>query len=779
MSAAPKPYARRIADTHQIPAALRELPYWVAWRLVQKPGKPKPDKIPISPKTGKSNWSIGAEFCTDFETARDYAERNGLQGVGLLLVKDCGLGGIDLDHCRDPQTGELSELAQGIVDEADTYFEVSPGLSGVRGFFFGGFGGYIGNNHEAGVEFYEDDGARFLTVTGDHLEETPFAIETRDLSELGALYHGRKAKKETTDPPRREDSAPHIDLDAYRLGEFTKRVIRTGDTRAYHGDRSAALFGLAKDLLKAGISDETAARILCDPDNGISEKALSERNGDWSSALDWMLKYTIPKARAAVNDERTVADHPSDEPEESKIRRCDMGRLGTAELAPPSFVIRPILPRKHLTLFGAHGGSGKTTLALVLAAHVACGEPWADLETHSGRVLFVSFEDDEDLILWRLQNIAHQYALPLETIRDALTVLDATEAQPMMGEFSEYGIKRALPSQDGKHIHAFITKEQFDLVIIDNASDAYDADEISRRSTRQFIRWLAKSVQGHGGAVLLLAHIDKASAKFGSNGNSYSGSTAWHNTARSRLALVNDELHQEKLNVGKKLEQPIPLVWRDPGVPVPSERSSASMAQTMIDATNDKAVLGAMHAAIEAGDTIPTARTGPATAWHILRSYPELPETMRDKSGKRAFDESLTRLQRAGEITRETFTDRHRNSREKWICVNARQCASMCVEDIDALTHDAPKSACVNAQGVWGINERTQTNAPTPPLVDLRAVFGTNAELKTNALTQRIIDLSGTSQLDASKFILTAVTKGQLLRDRDTYRLPAQSEVSA
>lgn len=460
------------------------------------------------------------------------------------------------------------------------------------------------------------------------------------------------------------------------------------------------------------------------------------------------------------------------DPHESKIRQCDMGRLGTAELVPPSFVIRPLLPRKHLTLFGSHGGSGKTTLALVLAAHVACGEPWADLETHSGRVLFVSFEDDEDLMLWRLQNIAHQYALPLETIRENMVILDTTDAQPLVCEVMLDGVRKISTSRDGDALHQRIIDEQFDLVIIDNASDAYDADEINRRMTRQFIRWLAKSVQGHGGSVLLLAHIDKASAKFGSNGNSYSGSTAWHNSARSRLALVNDELHHEKLNVGKKLEQPIPLVWLDPGVPIPSARSSASMAQTLTDAENDKAVLRALSAALGAGDTIPTARTGPSTAWHILRSYPELPEGMREKGGKRAFDDAMTRLQRAGEITRETFTDRHRNSREKWVCVNARQCASMCVEDINASTHDAPKSACVNAQGVWGTNERTQTNAPNPPLVDLREVFGTHAALKTDALTQRIIDLSGTSKLDASKIILSAVTKGQLLKDRDAYRLP-------
>ncbi|MCF7977640.1 MAG: DUF927 domain-containing protein [Chromatiaceae bacterium] len=310
--AGPKPYARRIAEAHEIPAALRDLPYWVAWRLVQKPGKAKPDKIPISPRTGKSNWSIGAEFCTDFETARDYAERNGLQGVGFLLVEGCGVSGIDLDHCRDPQTGELSDLAQSVIDTADTYFEVSPGLSGVRGFFLGGFGGHIGNNHEKGVEFYEPNGNRFLTVTGDHIEETPFAIETRDLAKLGARHFSFKADKASTDPPMGgTGSVQSIDLDGLKLTAFTKRLIRTGDTSKYNGDRSAALYGAAKDLMKAGLDDESVAHVLCNPDHGISEKALSERSGDLASAIDWTRKYTVKSARADVEREQTAGKDSS------------------------------------------------------------------------------------------------------------------------------------------------------------------------------------------------------------------------------------------------------------------------------------------------------------------------------------------------------------------------------------------------------------------------------------------------------------------------------------
>ena len=57
-----------------------------------------------------------------------------------------------------------------------------------------------------------------------------------------------------------------------------------------------------------------------------------------------------------------------------------------------------------------------------------------------------------------------------------------------------------------------------DLLILDNASDAFGGDENSRRQVRAFIKGLTRMVRGHGGAVLLLAHIDKNAARFGGQG---------------------------------------------------------------------------------------------------------------------------------------------------------------------------------------------------------------------------------------------------------------------
>ncbi len=351
----------------------------------------------------------------------------------------------------------------------------------------------------------------------------------------------------------------------------------------------------------------------------------------------------------------------------SRLRICDMTRLRGAELDPPAYVVRPIVPRRHNTLLGGHGGSGKTTVALAMGAHVACGRSWAGLDVAKGRVLFVSLEDGEALTLWRLRNIAVEYALNLGEIARSMTIIDGTSANALMTEVNRQGVRSVMPTRDGEELIERITAQRYDLVIIDNASDAFDGDENSRRQVRRFMRWLVRSVEDHNGAILLLAHIDKNAARFGSGKDTYSGSTGWHNSARSRLALVDDELRQEKLNLGKALGAPIPLAWTNRGVPVPATSTAAATAQAAADARDDEAILACFHAAAEAGTTVPAAESGPATTWHCLSVFPELTPDL--KANKARFRTGVARLLRAGEIRREAYRTPGRKTKERLVLV--------------------------------------------------------------------------------------------------------------
>ncbi len=348
----------------------------------------------------------------------------------------------------------------------------------------------------------------------------------------------------------------------------------------------------------------------------------------------------------------------------------DLSNLGAHRAQPPEFLIEKILPLGACSLLGGHGESGKSYLGLTLAAHVAVGRVWAGLHVRRGRVLLLSMEDDTEKLYFRLESICHEYELDFASIARNLTIIDASNAPPLAVEAYQGGAKVLRLTDTAKD---FLGQAKgYDLVLIDNASDAFAGNEIDRSQVRAFLKGLGKVAKENNGAVLLLVHIDKAAARNGAQGQSYSGSTAWHNSARSRLALTVKDgistLTHEKSNFGPRLEQPIPLTLNSRGVPtprVPGELQEAQVARTIAD---DESVLAAIKAAVAAGRTIPTATTGHSTCWHALRAFPELADPLKAPTGKNLVDEAVIRLHRRELIQIQAF--RHDSKdRKKWIPV--------------------------------------------------------------------------------------------------------------
>ncbi len=325
----------------------------------------------------------------------------------------------------------------------------------------------------------------------------------------------------------------------------------------------------------------------------------------------------------------------------------------SAELSPPRYALSPLIPCGHVTLLGAHGGAGKSVLALTIAAHVACSQGWAGLDVTAAPCLFVSLEDPASLLFNRLRRIVDAYSLDARAVADNLRILDGTDGDSaLMREVNVFGARALIETPAMEELARIAVKVS--LIVIDNASDAFDGNENERRMVRAFVRRLAKMGREAGAGVLLLAHIDKTAARYGGAGNSYSGSTAWHNSARSRLALIADgscvELRQEKHNLGP-IHPPLSLRWSEHGILMPSGdvATNAGGAELIAQADAD-ALLLAIQAAHAAGTQVSDARTGPATAQSVLSTFSELPQMLREKKGRARFWAALDRLRKAGDI---------------------------------------------------------------------------------------------------------------------------------
>jgi putative DNA primase/helicase len=155
------------------PPELRSLPQWVVWRFGQRRSEGRRAKVPYDPRTGGPAAVNDPNTWAPFGQAVAVADQ--YDGIGIVLTADSPFTGLDLDHCRDPESGAIAAWAQGIVDTLASYTEITPSGTGLRVFVRATLP--RGGRKRGPIEMY--DRAHFLTITGAHLQGSPMTIEAR------------------------------------------------------------------------------------------------------------------------------------------------------------------------------------------------------------------------------------------------------------------------------------------------------------------------------------------------------------------------------------------------------------------------------------------------------------------------------------------------------------------------------------------------------------------------------------------------------------------------
>ncbi|MBA2704786.1 MAG: hypothetical protein H0U60_13155, partial [Blastocatellia bacterium] len=162
----------------------------------------KTTKEPINARTGNLASTSNPETWCAFETAIQRSES--WDGIGFVFTEADPFVGIDLDGCRDLESGQIEEWARVLIESFDTYTEVSPSGSGVKLFGRGSLSAAAWHKinlrnapshggKQAAIEVY--DRGRFFTVTGDALESSSTEVVTvqEALDALEASYARPKA----------------------------------------------------------------------------------------------------------------------------------------------------------------------------------------------------------------------------------------------------------------------------------------------------------------------------------------------------------------------------------------------------------------------------------------------------------------------------------------------------------------------------------------------------------------------------------------------------------
>lgn len=384
---------------------------------------------------------------------------------------------------------------------------------------------------------------------------------------------------------------------------------------------------------------------------------------------------------------------------------------------PPRFVWDGYAPRGVVTLLGAHGGTGKSTIALMLAAAVATGRELFGIATDAAPVVFASFEDGAHIVRHRLAHICQCWGInPAELA--GLHIVDGT-ANPELFACEGRGPGDVTPAHG--ELLALVKQTGAGLVIVDNASDAYGGDEIQRRQVRAFMRALAVIAREGDAAVLLLAHVDKGtSRKERSDTEGYSGSTAWHNSARSRIFMSRDDgvltLAHQKSNLAK-LREPLMLEWPDGGLPQ-AVQSLSPVVQGISDRVDTKALLKLIAEFSERGEHVTTATTSRTHAAKLLAGESTYPK------GRKPADvfNLLRKAERAGQLVRVMRSAENRHQKEVWeVTAQGRELAELpplaptaptCADFEVSATGEVSALTALTSQGVRGKRAHKQVSAP-------------------------------------------------------------------
>lgn len=425
-------------------APMAEHRRWVGWRWITQPDG-KRDKPPFRGDYPEFNASTTKpNSWVSFDTAVATWQAGKLDGIGYVCADDASRVYVDLDNCRDPVTGEIASWAQELVEECDSYTEITPSDTGLR--IIGEHDGALkAPIHAAyrlpgggtGEVFFR--AVRYITVTGKRLPGTPDRLADISGPVLDLLMRAGKAQAAAPMPEfgttrsREEALAPIQDIRA------ALAVIPNNDA-------------LYDEWVRIGLAVFSAS-------NGTGEgfeafqawSAKSQKHQDAECLRLWRSFQRSPAKKIgfgslvyearAINPffvapswvvgtgERTATTdngHTYD-PETGEIldgpaplpgpaRPAATGLLSIEDIEampPPEWLIDGLLPAQGLIIPYGPPKVGKTFVVLSMGLHIAAGKDWCGRKVRQGVVVYIAGEGLGGLAL-RIKAMRQEYDIPAD-----------------------------------------------------------------------------------------------------------------------------------------------------------------------------------------------------------------------------------------------------------------------------------------------------------------------------------------------------------------------------
>jgi|GEM_PF-5081586 len=396
-----------------IPKVLRERDQWVGWKYEWDGRKWSKPPYQISGKnkastTNQNTWS-------SFDAAYGSYLANKIHGIGIVLAKDDGLAGIDLDHCLDGDklTDEAKEIVEQFEDKA--YIERSPGGDGIRIFVLGCHRrSGKGQGKDSWVEAYDFNSPRYLTVTGHKMgcqeepQECPDGLDWlyehylggKTIMALGALEGKPLAKADARDDDELISRIRHLPKQGPKFESLFDHGVHYSIDGEVIDDDSVADMALVELLAFAcGCNARQMDRIF--RMSALMREKWNEKRGALTYGeitIAKAISYNQSKGGSTLN-----ALDPKASP--SQLSHSDVGTLkelfrpkSFSEINTENFpleLVENLLPIEGTACIFGQSGSGKTFLAIDLMLAIALGrDDWFGHRIMKHPVIYIALEGE-------------------------------------------------------------------------------------------------------------------------------------------------------------------------------------------------------------------------------------------------------------------------------------------------------------------------------------------------------------------------------------------------
>ena len=402
------------------PDALRGVRAWLIWRFEPNPGGGKPRKVPHYAAGGRRAGEQGSADdrarMVDFDHALAAARERGMDGVGFALHADHGLVALDFDNCL--VGGRLHPEVAAVVQSS--YAEVSPSGKGVRAFFRGQLGNLKDHGDPFGFETFSTKG--FVTFTGNVLPLCEIAGNENTIVPIDAPVMElaqRRFKRGAAEPEASNYGAEPVGLSRAQIQAALAVLpaeldydtwVQVGmaihhDTRgegfelwdewsSYSPKYTTREYGLERwNSFGRGAGEIVTARSLVH----LANQHGADINLNAPATMEDFDDIAQPCADAdGFVDVSTDADRGSEVhggTTAAKRVRFEPVPLALFAARPaPTWIVKGVIPRAELVVLFGESGSGKSFVALDLAACIARGLPWRGRRVNAGRVVYIAAE---------------------------------------------------------------------------------------------------------------------------------------------------------------------------------------------------------------------------------------------------------------------------------------------------------------------------------------------------------------------------------------------------